>query len=348
MHHNLNTSRIARIFILPALLVGGVTQASAQNALQSFTTRAAGLNLRVVKAKLDRVRVKAGLGQGIVGRPEPLAGIARRYGALAAINGGYFDAYTKSAIQNPTHTIVTGGQVAHLGNIGSLIGFTAGNQARIERVPLAIQGTLNGVDNWFAYWINRDPATTPRTITIFTPLWGREIGLNDAPQVVVSAGAITQITRVSPEIPRDGFVIYFRNADDMLPKFRLGFKCEYKIVPQNGDAQRWNAVREAIGCGPRLVAGGQIALDAPGEGFSSPKVLSLSTARSAVGLTRDGNLLLVTSSGTLQQMAQAMKALGAWDALNLDGGASTGLWLKGKYLTAPGRRLTSALLILAK
>ena len=71
--------------------------------------------------------------------------------------------------------------------------------------------------------------------------------------------------------------------------------------------------------------------------------------RSAVGLTEDGHLLLVTCpSATMQQLGQVMKALGCGDAMNLDGGASSGLWFRGKYVTPPGRDISNALLVLAR
>jgi exopolysaccharide biosynthesis protein len=110
----------------------------------------------------------------------------------------------------------------------------------------------------------------------------------------------------------------------------------------------WPRVQEGVGCGPRLVTDGQITLDLRGEKFSDPKVLVLSTARSAVGLTRDRRLLLVTTSGTIPQLAGIMKALGAYQAMNLDGGASSGLWLRGRYLRSPGRNLSNCLLILPR
>jgi exopolysaccharide biosynthesis protein len=69
-------------------------------------------------------------------------------------------------------------------------------------------------------------------------------------------------------------------------------------------------------------------------------------ARSAVGVTRDGELLLASASGaTIYEMARAMQALGAHDAMNLDGGASSGLWVGGRYLTAPGRSISHSLLV---
>ena len=328
-------------------------QAQSGAAIQSFTARVAGRSVKVVKVRLDSVRLKAGLGQGLVGRTEPLANIARRYRAVAAINGGYFAAYKSTPIKNPVHTLITNGQTAHIGKIGSLLGFTAASEARIERVPLKIEGSLNNSfkwpDGWYAYWINRLPEGS-RTITIFTPRWGRATGLNDGTQVVVANNTITQVGKnLSQPIPSDGFVIYFKGEDEMAARMKLGHKCAYRVVREDGgELGFWSQVREAVGCGPRLLTDGRITVNPAAEGFTDPKVTSLSTQRSMVGLTRDGWLLLATSSGTMRQMADVMKGLGAAQAMNLDGGASSGLWLRGKYLTSPGRHLNNALLVLEK
>jgi hypothetical protein len=42
------------------------------------------------------------------------------------------------------------------------------------------------------------------------------------------------------------------------------------------------------------------------------------------------------------------KNLGLRDALNLDGGASTGLYYNGEYVTAPGRLLSNCLAVIIK
>jgi exopolysaccharide biosynthesis protein len=67
-----------------------------------------------------------------------------------------------------------------------------------------------------------------------------------------------------------------------------------------------------------------------------------------VGVTEDGWLLLATTTATVSQLARVMHALHAKDAMNLDGGASSGLWVRGKYLRRPGRAISNALLILPK
>ena len=59
--------------------------------------------------------------------------------------------------------------------------------------------------------------------------------------------------------------------------------------------------------------------------------------RSAICITRDKKILLVTVDGrhegnaigiNIRELAHLVKLLGAYDALNLDGGGSTSLWLK--------------------
>lgn len=91
---------------------------------------------------------------------------------------------------------------------------------------------------------------------------------------------------------------------------------------------------------------GKVSLDVIGEGFRDPKILKNGGARSALGITRDHRLILLTTGGaTIPQLAEIMKQAGAWQAMNLDGGASSGLWAEGKYLTKPGRKLSNALVV---
>lgn len=106
------------------------------------------------------------------------------------------------------------------------------------------------------------------------------------------------------------------------------------------------SIEGAIQAGPRLLKDGAVALDVKTEGFRDPKILTGGGARSALGITRNHELLLVTSSGaTIPQLAEIMKQAGAVQAMNLDGGASSGLYYNGKYITKPGRKISNALII---
>lgn len=98
--------------------------------------------------------------------------------------------------------------------------------------------------------------------------------------------------------------------------------------------------------GPRLLVNGKVSLDVKKEGFKDPKILTGGGARSALGITQDHRLILLTSSGaTIPQLAEIMKQAGAYQAMNLDGGASSGLYYNGKYLTTPGRKISNAIVI---
>jgi len=102
----------------------------------------------------------------------------------------------------------------------------------------------------------------------------------------------------------------------------------------------------AIQAGPRLVRNGEVELDVEGERFRDPKILTNSGARSALGITRDHRLILLTvPAATIPQLAETMRQAGAWQAMNLDGGASSGLYYNGKYVTTPGRLLSNVLIV---
>ncbi len=112
----------------------------------------------------------------------------------------------------------------------------------------------------------------------------------------------------------------------------------------------WWQYRAALAAGPLLVWNG-FAKPAPGgEGFGDPHVFASAAPRSAIGITRDNRLLLVTTvRGTsLGKLARAMRALGAIYAVNLDGGSSVGLWYGGHTIASPGRNLTNVLCIQVK
>lgn len=63
-------------------------------------------------------------------------------------------------------------------------------------------------------------------------------------------------------------------------------------------------------------------------------------------VVQDGDLIyLCTVSGaTVPDSAAVYQAIGADNAINIDGGGSTALWLNGSYIYGPGRALPTAIL----
>ena len=100
-----------------------------------------------------------------------------------------------------------------------------------------------------------------------------------------------------------------------------------------------------MGGGPLLLQGGRIVLDGVSEGFS-PAFLRQGAPRTVIG--SDGRFLwLLTLEGlddegpTLGETARFLQSVGLQDALNLDGGSSTGLVLGGQH-RVKGRGVVSA------
>ncbi|HUA08392.1 MAG TPA: phosphodiester glycosidase family protein [Candidatus Acidoferrales bacterium] len=319
--------------------------------ISAGTTTIEGHVVRYVIARLDRVRVRAALGGPNVGDTAWLADIAKHDHAIAAINGGYFECYNKKAPRkNLDQTTVVDGSLVFKGDVGSVLYFDRDNHATIMRIPLRIDGSLDGSDvypnNWYAYWINRLPGPSEETITIFTPAWGRTTGLHGGPQIQVTGGAVSQINYGPTVIPRDGYVIYFRGEPRVAFHFWVGRRVSYTITAEDGSgigdfAKAW----QAIGGGPQLLVEGMEFADPRAEGFKDPKIFRAGT-RSMVGISEDqSELIFAVADGTLDEDAHIMKTLGAYDAMNLDGGASSGLWANGKYLVSPGRRINNALVL---
>jgi len=108
----------------------------------------------------------------------------------------------------------------------------------------------------------------------------------------------------------------------------------------------WTRYESGISCAPRLIHKSRIVLDPVSEGFSR-RSLTKEAIRSGVGVTADGKFLFVTSKSslTLRQFADAMLKIGAVDAMNLDGGAASGLYCNGKTITTPMLPMTNMLMV---
>jgi len=278
---------------------------------------------------------------------EELADMAGRSGALAAINGTYFQAY--GGRPDPWNTLISNGKVIHSGSNGTTVGITANGRVKMAAVKIEIEGAINDShrwpNNWYSYGFNHTPGGA--AVYIHTPERGEKIGFNADTSVVIAGGKVVRKTfGTNTMIPRDGFVISFMGQEaELASRFQVGNSVSYRVIFKNTGNEDWRDVVTAVGAGPRLLTNGRITVEPLGEGFTEAKITEASGMRSAIGVRRDGAILLVTVSGaTVKQLAAIMQELGAYNAMNLDGGASSGLWFQGRYITQPGRLLSNALL----
>jgi len=122
---------------------------------------------------------------------------------------------------------------------------------------------------------------------------------------------------------------------------------QVRFIRQKLHRQRdWSNYRLVLGAGPRLLQGGKVALYPPGEGFRDKRVYARGK-RVAVGVTKHNKLLLVVVEQpiTLRQLAWVLRALGATDAIALDGGGSSFLYYRREVKVLPKRKLTNLLVV---
>jgi hypothetical protein len=116
----------------------------------------------------------------------------------------------------------------------------------------------------------------------------------------------------------------------------------------------WAGIMDFIGGKPILMKDGVVTAD------SCSEPLCRRQARTGIGRRSDGRLLLIVVDGgskqsvgmTLIEFASLFKDLGATDALNLQGGASSTMVVKGSVVNRPStgseRAVANSLLVLPR
>ena len=124
-------------------------------------------------------------------------------------------------------------------------------------------------------------------------------------------------------------------------RYLCGQTTRYSIALHNQSPPADCQLIDAIGAGPRLLP--ELTLEKEGFVDNANKRDALGSnqpnARTAVGITRDGSVILVmvaqkpsapANGISLPALADLMKTLGAEQAMNLDGGSSSSLYYNGK------------------
>ncbi len=297
------------------------------------------------------------LGDGKVGGVEELAEMAKRRGAFLAVNGTFFNPedYNNANPTEPYGTLINKGRVIHVGNYGATVVFNKDGDILIKQLRIKIEGGSNGLyqwpHNWYAYGINHTPGgPAASSVYIYTPERGENVGFSYGTKVVVSNGRVVKIEKNRDVlIPADGYVIVMTGAERQLERvFKVGKKVDYRIKFEDINQREVTFnYYTAVGAGPMLVKGGKILTNYREQGFNSQKILKLKGRRTALGIKRDGSIVIVLARrASIKEMANVMKYLKTVNALNLDGGASSGLWYDGDYVVQPGRDLSNSLLFL--
>ncbi|MCA9308389.1 phosphodiester glycosidase family protein [candidate division WWE3 bacterium] len=145
------------------------------------------------------------------------------------------------------------------------------------------------------------------------------------------------------------FALYDSNDNKWLNKKARGWSETGLMTFKGGSSNFYkkstdyggDSVTAAISNFPSLVKDNNIVVDkSDTDSYQETKGL-----RGAIG-TDDKNVYLAyITNATVIDAAYAMRALGAKDALNMDGGGTAAMYIDGRYVVGPGRPLANAIVI---
>ncbi|MDR7463835.1 MAG: phosphodiester glycosidase family protein [Armatimonadota bacterium] len=301
------------------------------------------------------LRLRPALAAGQVPGRERTSEIARREGALAAVNGGFF-----APGGDPLGCLMIDGELISEPVRGrTCLGILRDGQILLD--VLDFDATVStSTASATVHGVNRERGRDE--LIVYRRTYGSSTRTNGLGAEAVVVGDVVQRVAAgqgNAPIPPDGYVLsgHGRAAawirEQLQPGQRIALRL--RLVPSSGDP-RWQEVVHVVGGGPRLLAGGRYV---GGEGFPTAFV-QRRHPRTAVARLADGRLILAVIDGrqpyhslgvTLPELAAFLRALGATDALNLDGGGSTTLVVRGTVVNLPSdeageRPVSDALLVL--
>ena len=267
--------------------------------------------------------------------------------AILSINGTYF----KQDTGTPLGTLVIDNEII-TGPIYERVALGIGeNKFKTARISftgeLKSKSKIIKIDN-----INQPRMLQSHTL-IYTNKWG-EISpttKSKCKQLAIQNGKIVATSDYPLIIPENGFVI--SASAEKLEGFKLGEQVEvnYKITPE------WKDIRHIISGGPYLLKNGEIFVDAKSQKLTA---ITGRNPRTAIGYTKNNTMIVVTVDGrkegssgiTLNELANIMRELKCYEAINLDGGSSTSMFVDGLVINGSNvknsTRISNALVIRAK
>lgn len=298
-----------------------------------------GRNIKINIAEIDRGQnpnlvIVPKLASNSIHSKAQIANIAQN--ALLAVNGTYF----KQNTGTPLGALVIDKEII-TGPIYERVALGIGKNG-FKTGRLAFEGTLKNAN----YEIKIDNINQPRMlhsqVLVYTQKWGERSPETKAncKHLAIRDGKIVATSAYPLFIPDGGIVI--SAPEEKLQGFELGdkVKVNYALIPN------WNDVEHIISGGPYLLKEGKVFIDTASQKLNG---ITGRNPRTAVGYTKENVMITVTVDGrkegsggvTLQELAKIMEDLGCYEAINLDGGSSTVMYVGGKTLNGSNVKSTA-------
>lgn len=320
-----------------------------------------------------QIELRAALANDEVMGTEVVSSIAERHRALAAINAGFFLANGDPAgvftmnrqlisdTRRPRGAVGvwrdSSGVKLAFARLRATATLAIGQGKKQDRIP------IDGVDT----------TRIRGQLMLFTPTYhtdtdaaagglewviDRRKGQPTGPLRVVSGPHNNGRTK----IPATGFVLSFggTTAPPGLARLKKGAVASIQVSydPLEGEPQTWSFAQDIVGGAGLLIRDGRDVEDWTVEAFNKGFAEGRHP-RTMIGTAQDGTIWLVTVDGRQPQLSVGMTLLelralahrlGLVNALNLDGGGSTTMWVQGQVVNSPSdatgpRKVSDALLV---
>lgn len=258
---------------------------------------------------------------------------------VAAMNGGFFNAYYKAAtVSYPDNypkiygTVISEGEVLNGGGTGPGLVFEPNGTPHIGNISISTYYVVNGqaFDLRSINYENASCYTDAMKAPVYVPA-GTAV-------TYVKNGVVTGTVEsqgVNIEIPED--TVVFLGNKSLKAGDSVKIKYTASVDGESVDAYT------AITCGPRILQNGvNVASSANSSSYDSKQSADSVAQRSFAAIAPDGRLILGTSVTSPNSIATYLQSIGVKDALLFDGGASSMLYVKDKgFTTSAGRNLAS-------
>ena len=257
--------------------------------------------------------------------------MAQNEKAVVAINGGYFKPQTGV----PLGVLVIDGKML-TGPIYNRVGI--GIFDNNGEISYAMDNI--GVDI-LAYTksteLKIDNINQPRISQAYTLLYSSHWGKISPPppkngyNMLIQNNLITKISANPIPISENEFVI--SSSKDKIINFAKNKEVHINLKVLG----KLKNAKHIIGAGPYLIKNSEVYVDTKTQKFQS---IAGKNPRSAIGYTKEGNLIFLTADGrekysagmTLIELAKLMKSIGCDYAMNFDGGSSSALYVKNRIV----------------
>lgn len=354
------------ILVILGLVLGSEVARTADYRLLSTSAVAAGVTYKryeflVPKAKVHLLEIKRDAAyQVTVATPhgkmvglQSVGALAQQAGAVAGINGGFFSLY--GGDRQPVGYIFRDGRLIYKSDSSfPSIGFIPGKAPLCGAMHPTVTVEGAGGVTVPVHTVNRRPGR--EGVALLTAEYGGPL----------PDGLAILLRRISPSLYQrvdygmmttgakyDAALVLRGTAKIMAQRLAASTQLTVRYSVNPG----WQQVTALVSGGPQLVDNGK----AGGVGaFQQYRSLEGHNPRTAVGADAAGNVLMCVIEGRfpdspgvmLAEWAAVLLRLGFYEALGMDGGDSSAMWVKGKYVNRLSglseRPVNSALVVIPR